>query len=188
MNSGRQDCNGTFATPRNAAYYGYEDDDLRSKMPLVSEELESTDLPITFHEPALPTEDCPMPADRQARKQRTFGRRGGACHSVLLKSAVIASMSSSLDDGDEEEILTNRTAMSAQERTPDKHTSPRKRARHLEKEESEDHAIAKASEMLGTLSVFLNQEEEDEELPHRRVSRKTSHDSCVSDGAESLEC
>ena len=35
----------------------------------------------------------PLPADRLARKQRNFPRRGGFCHSALLKSAVMAYMS-----------------------------------------------------------------------------------------------
>ena len=35
----------------------------------------------------------PLPADRLARKQRNFPRRGGFCHSALLKSAVMACMS-----------------------------------------------------------------------------------------------
>jgi len=184
MNKGQEDFSGTFATPRTAAYYGYNNDQVvRSKMPLLSEEPENpTRRSIDFHEPVPPTMDCPMPADRLARKQRSFGRRGGVCQSVLQKSAVIASISL-LGDADEEELLTDRCAASAHERTPDKQTSPRKRARHFsEKETSEDKSIEKASKLMETLSVLLREEEE---VSDRRVSRRTSYDSRVSDGAES---
>jgi trimeric autotransporter adhesin len=40
----------------------------------------------------------PMPADRLARKQRSFSRRGGEGHNALLKSAVMAAMESNDDD------------------------------------------------------------------------------------------
>ncbi len=44
----------------------------------------------------------PMPPDRQARKQRSFRRRGGELHGALLKSAVMASMSFDYDDSNDE--------------------------------------------------------------------------------------
>ena len=44
----------------------------------------------------------PMPPDRQARKQRSFRRRGGEVHGALLKSAVMASMSFDFDDSNDE--------------------------------------------------------------------------------------
>ena len=46
--------------------------------------------------------DPPMPPDRQARKQRSFRRRGGELHGALLKSAVMASMSFDYDDSNDE--------------------------------------------------------------------------------------
>jgi hypothetical protein len=42
----------------------------------------------------------PIPADRQALKQRSFCRRGGEGHSSLLRAAVMASMDSQEEQGD----------------------------------------------------------------------------------------
>lgn len=49
----------------------------------------------------------PLPADRLARKQRNFPRRGGFCHSALLKSAVMACMSEGGDN-----VMNNRNSSS----------------------------------------------------------------------------
>lgn len=90
----------------------------------------------------------PMPADRQARKQRSFRRRGGAVHASLLKSAVLASMSLEFDDSGEDNdnsgdgttrngiyrrggVVSTTSAISLQslQDALRAETSPRKRAR-----------------------------------------------------------
>ena len=53
----------------------------------------------------------PMPPDRQARKQRSFRRRGGELHGALLKSAVMASMSFDYDDSNDEDDGTEKFPM-----------------------------------------------------------------------------
>lgn len=59
---------------------------------------------VLSQEKTMQTEEYPpMPADRQARKQRSFHRRGGEVHGALLKSAVMASMSLDLEDSNDED-------------------------------------------------------------------------------------
>jgi hypothetical protein len=122
----------------------------------------------------------PMPKERLARKQRSFGRRGGADHSALLKSAVLASLDFNDDDSDDEEDACERPRRSSvasfattsddgmQQGPP----SPRKRARFGEeaKEESEELAIERASELFETMCVGLSESK----TPVRRVSRHIS--------------
>jgi len=150
----------------------------------------------------------PMPEGRMARKQRPrSSRRGGAVHSALLKSAVLASMES-LDDSDNEDNSYGRSrsdsAMSeAISYISEQPPSPRKRARFLEGNDDHDEddevpeenvdllAIKMASDLLGTMSV--NQEPEENEAPVRRVSRRTSYDEKVDgdswrESSESASC
>jgi hypothetical protein len=174
----------------------------------------------------------PMPADRQARKQRLFVRRGGAVHASLLKSAVMASMMD-FDSGTDDEYTIGRrnndirhdSSISLQSlqdalRTE---TSPRKRARRRvrtnasEDTEDEDEAnnsndsntniqsdhnnamdrsdaktesdINEASHLFDTMRMGggtnnvppVRKDSFKREPPPRRVSRKTSYDSRVSD-------
>jgi hypothetical protein len=173
----------------------------------------------------------PMPADRQARKQRLFVRRGGAVHASLLKSAVMASMMD-FDSGTDDEYTIGRrnndirrdSSISLQSlqdalRTE---TSPRKRARRRvrtnasEDTEDEDEAnnyhdsnpnvqidqnamdrsdsktdsdVNEASHLFDTMRMGgginnmppVRKDSFKREPPPRRVSRKTSYDSRVSD-------
>jgi hypothetical protein len=145
----------------------------------------------------------PMPADRQARKQRSFKRRGGAVHASLLKSAVMASMAE-YDSSDDVGSVPNRrgscqSSISLQSlqdalRTD---TSPRKRARRGRRmgqdnegddddDNDENDDINEASNMFDTLRMSsgptsARKEPVRREPPARRVSRKTSYDSRVSD-------
>jgi hypothetical protein len=96
----------------------------------------------------------PMPPDRQARKQRSFRRRGGELHGSLLKSAVMASMSLDFDDsndeGDNENFPMGRFRNSRRESCHSSislqslqdalrsETSPRKRARRGQRRKSFD--------------------------------------------------
>ena len=119
-----------------AAYYGYEDR-------ISSEILDSF--------PEGP--GSPLPADRLARKQRLFVRRGGACHSALLQSAVMACMSSPKDD----EGKPGFSSLDAQLMTTSsgETSSPRKRLRRTDKPKSavDENVIAGASVLLASLSM-----------------------------------
>lgn len=142
--------------------------------------------------------DCPpMPADRVARKNRPFSRRGGAGHGSLLKAAVLASMESN----DESDVSCDyRTppsrnssgfsVLSLQSLADDASVSPRKRTRFLddsdddEKEEDED-AIVRASNLIEGMSVRWQADASrrvEQTVPVRpplirRVSRRTSYES-----------
>jgi hypothetical protein len=100
----------------------------------------------SFSYPELNESDFPpIPADRQARKQRSFHRRGGEGHSALLRAAVMASMDSQEEeqfDSDDaattSSIVQRRSGrnsdislVSLQEALSET-TSPRKRARHTD--------------------------------------------------------
>lgn len=171
----------------------------------------------------------PMPAERQARKNRSFSRRGGAVHSSLLKSAVMASMMD-FDSGDDEigssgprrnpNALRHDSSISLQSLQDAllTETSPRKRARrrvvlNKSSEDSEDDDdedstkditkgaksnvsrsddVNEASHLFDTMRMGGNalapvrkapirKESFKREPPPRRVSRKTSYDSRVSD-------
>lgn len=95
----------------------------------------------------------PMPPDRQARKQRSFRRRGGELHGALLKSAVMASMSFDYDDSNDDETDGNAGGRFRNTRRESCHssislqslqdalrseTSPRKRARRGQRRKSFD--------------------------------------------------
>jgi hypothetical protein len=143
----------------------------------------------------------PMPKERLARKQRSFGRRGGADHSALLKSAVLASLDFTDYDSDEDACgRPRRSSVASFATTSDdgmQHgpPSPRKRARFddEDKEENEELAIERASELFETMCVGLSESEtpvrrvsrhisglsacfSESEAPVRRVSRRTSYD------------
>lgn len=129
---------------------------------------------VTFD---LKEEDYPpMPADRQARKQRSFSRRGGAVHSTLLKSAVLASMMEydSSDDGGHRvqnyrrgSCQSSISLQSLQEALRTETMSPRKRARrgrpNMKSKDSaatmdsddddENDGINEASNMFDTLRM-----------------------------------
>lgn len=186
---------------------------------------------VTFD---LKEEDYPpMPAERQARKQRSFRRRGGAVHASLLKSAVMASMMEFDDSDDCETGSDTNTGIRNPCRRESCHssislqslqdalrteTSPRKRARRGRRSKSEDNDeddededdngnknnndvdddnnVNEASHMFDTMRMSSAQksvtsssasssgarkEPFKREPPARRVSRKTSYDSRVSD-------
>lgn len=126
-----------------AAFYGYEDR-------ISSEILDS------FPE-AGGVPGSPLPADRLARKQRLFLRRGGACHSTLLQSAVMACMSSPKDDEGKpgfsslDSSASLLTSSSGEAST----TSPRKRLRRTDRPKAivDDKVVAGASVLLASLSM-----------------------------------
>ena len=129
---------------------------------------------------------CPMPADRLARKQRSFSRRGGVGHSQLLKSAVMAAMDV-LDSEDESRAGRRGSAVSActpapLDRAP---ASPRKRARLGATETQErDVDVASASILLGALTTgetLAPRSKEPVRGVPRRTSRRTSYGSKISD-------
>ena len=91
----------------------------------------------------------PMPPDRQARKQRSFRRRGGELHGALLKSAVMASMSFDYDDSNDEadgtafrnarrESCHSSISLQSLQDALRSETSPRKRARRGQRRKSFD--------------------------------------------------
>jgi hypothetical protein len=152
--------------------YGYEER-------VLSPALFSTDVVLTVPSCTSPTAQDypPMPKERLARKQRSFGRRGGADHSALLKSAVLASLS--FTDGDSDDDACGgprRSSVASFATTSDDGTqgppSPRKRARFddEDEEENEELAIERASELFESMCVDLSVSEK----PARRVSRRTS--------------
>jgi hypothetical protein len=109
-----------------------------------------------YHEHGEMTLDAypPMPADRQARKQRSFHRRGGEVHGALLKSAVMASMSLDLEDSNDEdetipggphrfrnvrrESCQSSISLQSLQDALRSETSPRKRARRGQRRASFD--------------------------------------------------
>lgn len=135
MNAASEQLSETYADA--AAYYGYED-------------RISTEILDSFPEGP----GSPLPADRLARKQRLFLRRGGACHSALLQSAVMACMSSPKDDEGkpgfsslDSQLLTSSSGDAS---------SPRKRLRRTDKPKAavvDDKVIAGASVLLASLSM-----------------------------------
>lgn len=164
-----------------AAYYGYEDR-------ISSEILDSF--------PEGP--GSPLPADRLARKQRLFVRRGGACHSTLLQSAVMACMSSPKDDEgkpgftslDSASLLTSSSGEGST-------TSPRKRLRRTDKPKAmvDDNVVAGASVLLASLSMSPLDTSMGNHTSHhtgdfkrappiRRVSRRKSYTSVASGASD----
>uniref|UniRef100_A0A6U3BVB3 Uncharacterized protein n=1 Tax=Entomoneis paludosa TaxID=265537 RepID=A0A6U3BVB3_9STRA len=72
----------------------------------------------------------PLPADRLARKQRNFPRRGGFVHSSLLRSAVYACMSDG--EGPSPETPNSLSVTDLLNGKGGKHSSPRKRMRRTD--------------------------------------------------------
>jgi hypothetical protein len=152
--------------------YGYEEHILSPAL------FSTTDAVLTV--PCSPSAQDypPMPKERLARKQRSFGRRGGADHSALLKSAVLASLEFNDCDSDEDACgRPRRSSVASFATTSDdgmQHgpPSPRKRARFddEDREENEELAIERASELFETMCVGLSEKE----TPERRVSRHSS--------------
>jgi hypothetical protein len=89
----------------------------------------------------------PLPAERLARKQRLFVRRGGHCHASLLQSAVMACMSSPKDDDEDkpawdyssDHTSTTTTTMDAAAIATGT-TSPRKRLRRTDRPRAVFHS------------------------------------------------
>ena len=170
------------AVAEAAAYYGYEDR-------ISSEILDSF--------PEGP--GSPLPADRLARKQRLFLRRGGACHSSLLQSAVMACMSSPKDDegkpGFSSLDAASTTLLTS---SSGEASSPRKRLRRTDKPKSvmDDKAVAGASVLLASLSMSPLDASSDHHHrrssvgefkrapPIRRVSRRKSYNSVASGASD----
>jgi hypothetical protein len=144
-------------------------------------------------------ESCSMPADRLARKQRSFSRRGGAGHSLLLKSAVLAAMETQEDSSDDEnDIRVGRarrdSLVSFQACMPpnwkDGPTSPRKRARLFTGGSSSaqvsDDEVASASQLLSAMCTGDEGKVVNEPIRGvpRRTSRRTSYGSKISDRSD----
>ncbi|EEC44730.1 predicted protein [Phaeodactylum tricornutum CCAP 1055/1] len=138
----------------------------------------------------------PMSPDRVARKQRSISRRGGACYATLLQSAVQASMSSfdpTGSDGETDALGTSFVSLGSMF-LQDGPASPRKRVRRLQDKKDNEDAIEYASDLLGSLCVGPVDDASEEtkasssigerKPPVRRVSRRTSYDSRVSDGTD----
>lgn len=145
---------------------------------------------------------CPMPADRLARKQRSFSRRGGVGHSQLLKSAVLAAMDALDSSEDESRSRGSSHHHQQQQRMPmvsydAAPTSPRKRARLFTApasssgtaaEKERDIDVASASVLMGALTTGETPtrstsgvaKEPVRGVP-RRTSRRTSYGSKISD-------
>jgi hypothetical protein len=165
--------------------YGYEE-------MIVSPALFSADVVLTVPSCNSPSakDYPPMPKERLARKQRSFGRRGGADHSALLKSAVLASLDFADCDSDEDacggprrsSVATNSDDGTQVEGPP---ASPRKRARfdvEFRKENEELAIVERASELFGTMCVGQLESEK----PVRRVSRRRSYEG--DDASPSTTC
>ena len=154
--------------------------------------------------------DCSdrMPPGRLTPK-RTFSRRNGAGHSHLLKSAVMAAMETqdneSLDGtgiragrSRRDSLISLQDSLAA---THDGHgaASPRKRARLKSvttTSDNEDELINDASDLFGSMCNVERDEEDEQEpakkdfarkAPIRRVSRRTSYDSRISDDMSDLD-
>ena len=158
-----------------------------------------------------PTDCYALPPDRLARKQRHFSRRGGAGHSDLLRSAVIASMEISQDISDDDGIgigagrQRRDSLTSLQDSVAMGHVSPRKRARLYTKEKGSainaaendetDIEVIKASQLFLSMCKVKRDAEVKESSskepvrkpPPRRVSRRTSYDSRISDVSDDLD-
>ena len=171
-----------------AAYYGYE---------------ESFSSEVSDYFPEGP--GSPLPAERLARKQRVVVRRGGACHSDLLHSAVMASMSSPKeDDGKpgfsaaDAQILTSSSGEAG--------TSPRKRIRRTDKPRltlPPDHSRNVDENVIATLASLTMSPLDSNHgssshhhrftgdfsraPPIRRVSRKKSYTSVASGASGDYE-
>ena len=149
---------------------------------------------------------CSQPASCHNHKRR-HNRRGGYVHGSLLRSAVLASMESSPDDEDQPRPYRQNSAISLQSlqdalrETSSLASSPRKRARkvsrrrrsscssdhdgpHEQHAQREDNNNPELESMLNALRVQDPQAAAlvaHPEPPMRRVSRKTSCDSRISD-------
>lgn len=153
----------------------------------------------------------PLPADRLARKQRHFGRRGGACHSALLQSAVMACMSSPKEDDDKPAGFSSldmiTSSSSGEQETGTSTSSPRKRLRRTDrpKRVTDESMIAGASVLLASLSMApldsgststrgssmmtsnhneRNSDDFKRQPPVRRVSRRKSYTSVASGASD----
>eukprot|EP00977_Amphora_coffeiformis_P019906 scaffold7611_cov183-Amphora_coffeaeformis.AAC.1 len=164
-----------------AAFYGYED------------RVSTSEIMDNFPEGP----GSPLPADRLARKQRHFGRRGGHCHSSLLHSAVMACMSSPKDDEGKPSLDSSSLMLTSSSET----SSPRKRLRRTDrrKPQVDEQVIAGASVMLANLtmspldstghSAHNNQHDRmsgdfNRAPPVRRVSRRKSYTSVASGASD----
>ena len=163
-----------------AAYYGYED--------RISSE-------IMDNFPEGP--GSPLPADRLARKQRLFVRRGGHCHSALLQSAVMACMSSPKDDEGKPGFSSLDSSLLTSSSSGE-NSSPRKRLRRTDKPKAavDEKVIAGASVLLASLSMspldaHSTSSHHDRfssdfkrAPPVRRVSRRKSYTSVASGASD----
>ena len=165
-----------------AAYYGYED------------RVSTNEIMDNFPEGP----GSPLPADRLARKQRHFGRRGGHCHSSLLHSAVMACMSSPKDDEGKPSLDSSSIMLTSSSDT----SSPRKRLRRTDRQRKtqvDEQVIAGASVMLASLSMApldssgnsAHNSQHDRMSgdfnrapPVRRVSRRKSYTSVASGASD----
>lgn len=172
----------------NAVNYGYGDDSISSGPSTALSNTADAILTSTFGDSSKDPYP-PMPADRLARKQRLHGRRGGAGHSDLLKSAVLASMESQDSDSENECGRERSDSVTPAESVfVERPTSPRKRARFRAggNDSSDDLlALKMASDLLSTMSVAQSPADEEEapvvrrvsrQAPVRRISRRTSYD------------
>lgn len=158
-----------------AAYYGYGHEDRLST--------HSDEIMDSFPEGP----GSPLPADRLARKQR----RGGHCHSGLLRAAVMACMSSPKDDEGKPSIDSSALLTSSSETST---SSPRKRLRRTDRPIT-DVAVQLASLSMSPLDAGSNSGPSHHEgrstaadfqraPPVRRVSRRKSYNSMASGASD----
>ena len=131
--------------------------------------------------------DASMTPERRARKQRVrpcSTRRGGQCHSDLLKSAVLATLES-YESGEEEPLNTSAASMGVT-LMDDNSRSSRKRARQTlhggadEEEEEEEEESSVDDMLLGAMDVCSisssNRMASSHAQPVRHVARRTSRE------------
>ena len=139
----------TDCDAESTAYYGYDED----RAIYGYEDRVSSEIMDSFPEGP----GSPLPADRLARKQRLFLRRGGACHSTLLQSAVMACMSSPKDDEGKPGFssLESSVSLLTSSSGETSATSPRKRLRRTDRPKAvvDDKVVAGASVLLASLSM-----------------------------------
>lgn len=178
--------------------YGYEDHKPSPKLqrskkishhkmmipaPHLLESTETSESHVTASPVFLKESDFPpIPADRQARKQRSFHRRGGEGHGTLLRAAVMASMEDGIRDSDDDNggrqsSRNSSISLQSLQEALSETTSPRKRARHaqairsassieFESEEDEENPAGTDDDqqLEDQVLQFTDDEEEDDNI------------------------
>lgn len=191
MNAETDTMNTDCEADSSAAFYGYDED----RAIYGYEDRVSSEIMDSFPEGP----GSPLPADRLARKQRLFLRRGGACHSTLLQSAVMACMSSPKDDEGKPGFSSLESSASLlTSSSGEASTSPRKRLRRTDRPKAtvDDKVVAGASVLLASLSMSpldgggtsdhhrRSGPDFKRAPPIRRVSRRKSYNSVASGASD----